>query len=405
MIRILFVDDEEMILRGLRRMLHGYRDFWDVSYATSGEQALELMEQSDFDVVVSDMRMPGMNGNELLAEAKKRHPSTVRIILSGHADPKLILDSTHHAHQYIAKPCSEEELKSAIGRCCEVRDLLEDEALVKTVSGLSSIPSLPKLYLDVVRVSEDESKSLRDVGDVVAKDVGMTAKILQLVNSSFFGSSRHIESMQDAMVFLGADTLKALVLSVKLFKCFNGNELDKLNVERIASHSLATGMLAQRIAKEAGAAKEVCDHALFAGGLHDIGQLILALNMPEPSAEIHQLENSSDLSLVEAENQVLGSNHARVGAYLLRLWGLPQPIVEAVAFHHDPRSCLSTEFTALTAVHLANGFEPLASVGEDGEPAALPSVLDIEYLEAVGVVDKLETWWRLNDPETDAEAA
>jgi len=374
-------------------MLFAFRDEWDMSFANCGEQALEQMEEHPFDVIVSDMRMPGMDGNQVLSEVMKRYPSTVRIILSGHADRELILESTRYAHQYLSKPCDENELKSTIERCCHVRALLEDETLVELVSSLSTIPSLPSLYAEVMQVAEDESKDLHDVGEVISKDVGMTAKVIQLVNSAFFGLPRQIASPAEAVTYLGVDIIKALVLSVKLFSQFSKDKLGKLSVEHLAQHNMRTGMLARQIATKEGVPKTMIDHAFLAGSLHDSGQLILAANLPDKYAEAMAAVEHEGIPLIEAEERVFGANHAQVAAYLLSIWALPQPIVEAVAHHHTPSECPASGFTPLTAVHFANAFERAADRGEMEEGAEDEiNGLDAAYLERIGLLHRVPEW-------------
>ncbi|MFT4648632.1 MAG: HD-like signal output (HDOD) protein/ActR/RegA family two-component response regulator [Glaciecola sp.] len=392
-ISVLIVDDEELILRGLRRTLRGYRKEWDVEFANSGHVALEMLASKTYEVIVSDMRMPGMNGNELLAEVKRLYPGMVRIILSGHADKGLILESTCLAHQYLAKPCDGKDLESAIDRCRYLHSLLLSDELSQLVAGLSSVPSLPDLYLEVVQILEDESMDLRDAGDVIERDPGMSMKVLQLVNSAFFGLQRSISRAADAVGYLGSSTLKALVLSTKIFSEYAGAKDLAYSAKDTADRGLRCGLLAQRIAKEMEASDELVDHALLAGALHDVGEMILACNMPQRVAKVWQLIDSEGLENEAAESQILGSTHAEVGAYLLNLWGIPQPIVEAVALHHHPGDCCADEFNVLTAVHIAIALEALGQdPNADFEEGAPIPGLDMEYLKRVGVSDRLQGW-------------
>ncbi len=401
MTKILFVDDEEMVLKGLRRMLYAAQDQWEVSFATSGAEALEEMANQVYDVIVSDMRMPVMNGNQLLAEVMERHPCTARIILSGHADLDLILESTCYAHQYLSKPCEENELIAIIERCCRAQELLPDRASAELVSRMSTIPSLPTLYSEILSVINSDSWSIDDVAAIVAKDVGMTAKILQIVNSAFFGFPRHFSSAAEAVGVLGVNTLKALVLSVKLFSQFEKDTVGGLNLEKATQHNMRTGVLAQLIAKKEGASRVVADQAFLAGNLHDVGRLVLAANMPEQYNEVLKLVAQGELSLIAAEHQVLGISHASLGAYLLSLWGLPQPIVEAIFYHHEPSASSQTEFSVLTAVHFANALEPtLNSATRDDYTEARAVDFDDAYIERLQLSERIPVWQELNQCAT-----
>src|ERR1700733_7175339 len=148
--RILFVDDEDFALRGLERLLRSMREEWDMEFVDSGEKALARMNGAAFDVIVSDMRMPGMNGAELLNEVMKHHPKTVRLILSGYADRDLILKCVGSTHQYLAKPCEAESLKAAVSRASNLEGSLQSERLKSLVGQMSRLPSIPSLYMQVV---------------------------------------------------------------------------------------------------------------------------------------------------------------------------------------------------------------------------------------------------------------
>lgn len=126
--RILFVDDDRNILAALQRVLRPTRAEWEVACATSGEAALRMLELQPFDIVISDMRMPGMNGSELFSEVAKRYPSVVRIALSGQADEEITVGAIGGAHLSLPKPCDGETLKQAITRACALRGLLVNEA-------------------------------------------------------------------------------------------------------------------------------------------------------------------------------------------------------------------------------------------------------------------------------------
>lgn len=188
--RILFVDDEPNVLQGLQRMLRPMRSEWEMEFAGGGEEALQKMEQAPFDVIVSDMRMPGMNGAQLLKEVARRYPDTVRIVLSGHSDREYILQLVTTTHQYLAKPCDAQTIKDTVNRACALRDLLTSKELSALVSQVKSLPSLPSLYTRIIEILQSDDPSLQKIGQIVSEDIAMSAKVLQLVNSSFFGIAR-----------------------------------------------------------------------------------------------------------------------------------------------------------------------------------------------------------------------
>ena len=386
--KILFVDDEPRVVQGLRRMLHGMRREWDMSFAESGQEALDLLSNDKFDVIVSDMRMPGMDGAQLLAEVRERYPYMVRIVLSGQSDQETILRSIESAHQYLSKPCDAATLRSTVSRACSLRNVLHNETLQQCISTLRSLPSLPSLYVKLMDELRSPSPSIAKVGDVISSDVGMTAKILQLVNSAFFGISQHVSSPTQAVNLLGLETIKALVLSAQVFSQFEAERLPPHLAKHLWKHSLATGAYARAIARIEDSDAQTSDHAFMAGLLHDVGKLVLAVNLFDRYSKALDLSQEERLPLINAELKTLGISHADVGGYLLGLWGLPDPIVEAVAFHHYPAECPAESFIPLTAVHAANVFEH--EMHADGTDVV--SVVDPDYVSRLGLGNRLEAW-------------
>lgn len=387
--RILFVDDETSVLDGLRRMLRPMRKDWEMTFASGGEEALAAMAERHFDVIVSDMRMPGMDGGALLSEVLRKHPDVVRIVLSGHSSKESTLKSIGVAHQFLAKPCDADKLKQTIDHAFALRDLLSDETLKGTLSQMGSVPSMPALYEELMEELQYPDASSDRVGAIVAQDPGMTAKVLQLVNSAYFGLPRHVANPEQATGLLGIDTMKALVLSIDVFSQFSNATVEGLAPQVVQKHCSETAKVAKQIAVSEKAAREVADAALMAGLLHDVGKLILAQNLPEKYQDVIAHTRDRNLPLCQAEREVLGATHAEVGAYLLGLWGLPDAIVEATAFHHDPSRSLNDSFSALTAVHAANVFV-LEMAGGVADGAS--EQLDLDYLVQVGVADRVAAW-------------
>jgi HD-like signal output (HDOD) protein/CheY-like chemotaxis protein len=387
--RVLFVDDDVLVLKGLQRMLRSLQNQWHMEFVDSGTLALARMAETQFDVLVTDMRMPGMNGSELLEEVVQRHPQTVRIILSGHADKDLILKCVGSTHQFLSKPCDSESLKSTIQRACNSEDSMQNTKLKQLVTGMNRLPSLPSLYVEIVEKLNDAETTIEDIGAIIIKDLGMTAQILKLVNSAFFGHSQPVSSPSEAAMYLGIDTIKSLVLSIHAFSQFKDLKDRGFNLDALVRHSLNTGARAKQIAASQDANKKLCDDCFVAGMLHDTGKLVLAANYPEDYERVKQLTRAGSLSGCEAEKEIFGVNHATVGGYLLGLWGLPVPVVEAIALHHSPQLNTSPEFSALTAVHVANVLEHERT--EPLDPAE-DEELHNEYLTGLGLTKRVAVW-------------
>jgi HD-like signal output (HDOD) protein/CheY-like chemotaxis protein len=388
--RILFVDDEPNVLEGLQRMLRSMRHEWDMAFAEGGVAALEILDAGPCDVVVSDMRMPGMDGVRLLSEVRERYPQTVRIVLSGHSDHELILKSVGAAHQYLSKPCDADSVKETVVRAFALRDLLTNEKLQLLVSRMRSLPSVPSLYAQLLEELESPDASIERIGEIVSRDPGMTAKILQLVNSAFFGLRRHISSSADATSLLGLDTIKALALSVGVFSRFDRAQVPGFDLDALLSYSTAIGMIAREIARAEGQTEEAMDAAFTAGLLHQTGKLVLAAQLPGEYNAMLALAREEGLLAVKAERRIFGAAYPEVGAYWLGLWGLPDSIVDAVAFHHRPGQCPVKAFGPLTAVHTAIFLERQTRPAGPGADDVSP--LDLNYLASLGLDGRVGAW-------------
>lgn len=388
-VRVLFVDDEPNVLSGLRRVLHGMRAEWEMVFVGSGAEALETLDQSVFHVVVSDMRMPGMDGAQLLNEVLRRHPHIVRIVLSGYSDKELIMRSVGATHQYLSKPCDPDTLKQAVSTALSLRELLHDEpSLMPLIARVERLPSLPTLYTEVVEELQTPEPSIRKVAQIIAQDPAMAAKVLQLVNSALFNLSKRVTDLDRAVSLMGLDAIKSLVLSAKVFSELGNDDMGGLCLQELWSHSALVGSLAKQICIEEKANKETIGNAVTAGLLHDVGKLILGSNLPEEYRRVRELAQREEYALARVEDLEFGATHAGLGAYLLGIWGLPDPIVQAVAFHHDSATAPTDQFSAITAVHVANVFAH--ELGPAG--AATCDELDLDYLDALGLSHRLTSW-------------
>ncbi len=387
--QLLFVDDEPNLLDGLQRSLRPMRHEWNMTFVTSGAEALKALEQAPFDVIVSDMRMPGMDGAQLLNEVQQHYPQIVRIVLSGQSDRTRIYQSIGATHQYLAKPCESEVLKTTVKRACALRELLGNDSLRRLVTGMKQIPSQPTLYAEIKREAESKTASIEAIGAIISKDMGMTAKILQLVNSAYFGLRSTVSTAEQAVNLLGLDTVQALVLTVHVFSQFTAMHGSRFNMDRLWEVSTETGTLARAIAKAEQVPALMIDQTYAAGLLHDVGILVLAANAMKQYDAIAKTAHDQGIPQWEVERQELGVTHADVGAYLLGLWGLGGPIIEAVAFHHHPSDCVGSTFSPLTAVHVANVLQEELSCQATGR---VPSQIDLVYLNTLHLTDRLPHW-------------
>jgi putative nucleotidyltransferase with HDIG domain len=387
--RILFVDDEPQILEGLRQRLRRQRSQWEMSFVQSGQEALELLGAEPVDVVVSDMRMPQMDGATLLKRIQAEYPEVVRIVLSGHAEPEMTLRAVPVAHQYLGKPCDPDTLMNVVSRACSLQTLLNDEGVRRIVGRIEALPSLPRVYSQLMDALSDDDTSCRDVAQILKQDMSMSAKMLQLVNSAFFRLSRNITKIEEAVTYLGFTTIKQLALGIEVFRLGNGrSSLGGLSLEELQRHSLLVASIARSLFDN----RREKEDAFVAGVLHDIGKLLLAVELPDHIEKVASTIRTEGGTMHAVEKKQWGVTHADVGAYLLGLWGLPYPVVEAVANHHAPDRVEQQGFDILAAVHLAD-----ALASEQMMPVisgVTQEVIAVEpaYLDGLGVGGKLDGW-------------
>lgn len=391
MTRVLFVDDERRILDGLRRQLRSLRTDWSFAFSDSGPAALGLMDEEPFDVVVSDMKMPGMDGAELLRRVSVTHPHTVRIVLSGHADREAILKAVGPAHQYLAKPCDADQLRETISKACALRRILGNDALLAVVSQIETLPSLPGLYVEVREALQNERASRPQIAKIISSDIGMSAQLLKVANSAFFGTKRSISDVSSALAYLGLDTVQALVLTAGVFRQFEGQARDLMSLETIWAHSLRTARLASALARAEGFDARRVDGAFASAILHDVGKVVLLSGLPDEYAEVLAIQASEGCTTAEAERRIFGTSHGEVGGYLMGIWGLPDSILEGVAYHLHPNDFPLDEISHVTLVHVADAY---AHDPWEGDPGDTRPCLDHAYLDRIGVRGRLADWAR-----------
>ncbi len=375
--RILFVDDEPKILTGLRRMLRSMRREWEMEFAEGGYKALELLQQQTFDVVVSDARMPGMEGSELLERVRHEYPDTVRMILSGQCGRDSVLRCVGAAHQFLSKPCDPEALKDAIRNVCRLRQRVCDAEARGAVSRIDSLPSRRESHAALARQAETEATPLRQMAETVCADVGMSMKVVQLVSSGFFGTPQHTIDVERATELLGADTLRELVTATNAFRPAEAGEIDQELLAQVQQHSLAVAAAARRIAETVTNDRNVITQAYLAGLFHEVGALVPA----RPSLRVFP-------SHCEEANEAACMCEFRAGGYLAALWGLPFEVAIAVGSHRCPDENDCQGFTALTAVHVADACIegcPALHERDSGE-------LNRDYLARVGCSDRVSQW-------------
>ena len=387
--RILFVDDEKNILDGVRRMLHAARNRWEMEFVTSGEAALLALKERAFDVVVTDLRMPGMDGAELLGHIREQFPGTARIVLSGYSEPALAARAAPVAYRVLGKPCNAKELAATIERVCTLQDLLCTPALRQIIGTITELPSWESAYAALSAALRNPATPIADVVEIIQQDVAMSAKILQLVNNGFFGLPQKAGTVAHAVNYLGLDKIRTLALYSETFRIFVPDA-------RIPdSFGRTTQRHSQRTAIIAGALplpKEVREATFVAGLLHDVGELVLASTMPDTFCAVLAKMNDQGCTQTEAEEELLGISHAEIGAYLLGLWGINDMVVEAVAHHHRPTRVTHTALDCSGAVYLANLLAEELDIHPNDPQGEELRTADRRELETLGVLQQYSSF-------------
>ncbi|HYZ80363.1 MAG TPA: response regulator [Solirubrobacteraceae bacterium] len=380
--RILFVDDAPDTFQALQEALSPAAA-WDVEYASGGEAALAALERGPVDVLVAEDQMADMDGVTLLTRVRDQHPTTIRMIVSATTKPGL---ATIVSHRFLSKPCNVDELAILIKRSCALHERTgEVEAFRKTMA-TTALPSRPGVYMELNRVLSDPDWQPHQVSAVLERDVAMSAKVLQLANSALFGLTSTVTSVRDAVMYLGVDTIRSLSLTAEAFGKVAPRGAGDFSLDQFQAHA----MLVARIAATILPAGRTQQEAITAALLHDIGKLVLVSDGDHRWTQLNERSRERQIPVHLVEQETHGVTHAAVGAHLLSLWGLPDPIVEAVAHHHDPSSVDGLAFDGVAAVHIANGLANEIMPAPEGEPPL--AGLDEELLDRLGLRPRLDVW-------------
>ncbi|MCD6378999.1 HDOD domain-containing protein [bacterium] len=377
--KILFVDDEANILKGLRRMLRGMRKEWELQFAGGGEEALENLKTDHFDVIVTDMRMPGIGGADLLKEVAKKYPNVIRFVLSGQARDESVLEVVNPAHQFLIKPSQADRIKSSLCKAMNSLYIIHNDVLRGKLTNLLSIPvqdiALKELSLELTR----EKPDIQTLSSIVTSDVGITAKLYKLLSSSFFGTSMSVMDSNKLVEILGIGIIKKLLEMNGFFAVYDVGAKMGECVKEISDHSRKVSILAGKIAETETEDSEIINAAKIAGLLHDMGKLVmLALEIVDEE-QIPYMGNEYGSAFKQIEREQ-GTSHSELGAALAGLWGYPSTVIDTIRFHHNPSLLGEKSFSTLTAVHTAE-----AMLSGDRLDMSWEHRLDSDYLNSLGL--------------------
>lgn len=381
--RLLFVDDEPVIRELYQTLGIVLGDGHEICTAGSGEEALALMTEKHFDVVVSDLAMPEMDGLEFFNEVVHTYPEAARIVISGFADRLKVAECLTVGHRFFNKPFNFKSLAALLKRICQYSYLIQSEKIRAIVCGSGALPTPPETYVRLTDALSSPYTDIDEIGKIVEQDPGLSTKLLHIVNSAQFGISRQIVTPSEAVQIMGIEVLRALMLGVQAFSFYDAKPFAKSAFKDLWAHSLRVAVSARKIAVAEGFSTERCEECFLAGLMHDIGKLVLAANAETEYKMVLDLAQKTSLPLDQAEKGIFASTHAQIGAYLLALWGVPDCVVTAVEMHHSIETLAGDTFTPAHAIHAAQYLDPQAGRQE---------LFCLPAFQKLGLEERIPSW-------------
>lgn len=384
MTHVLFVEDDADTTSLLRSTLIEKHPDWDVRFVRSGEDALELMEHRTFDVVVTQAVLHGITGAELLSIVRYQSPTTTRMVMADLAQSSALSAGASVAHRVLLNPVNVHTIAEVIQRTSGLQTTLQDPELQAMISSIDILPRPSEVVRSLNELLDLPGVSALQAARTIERDPAMTAKLLSVINSAYYGLSHHVTEVSEAVAYLGLDVVRNLCVSNELMRSLEGNSpLTQSAVQLLTEHAVAVAHVARELLPD----RHSASNAYAAALLCDVGLLVFAANAPEKLLELQVQVMRSNLPLTEVEMEVFGVHHAHVSAALLELWGLPEPIVEAVASHHDAHMLPGETMNLAHAVYIAERIVTARhQVLEDVEWNH-EDLLEDDYLARIGASD------------------
>ena len=364
-------------------------------------QLMNDIDKEQIDYVFVDINA---NKDDLLSFLKRvqsEFPHVVRILLSDTFSHDLVLMTNDIIHLILEKKNLEQNLKTLFIKADKFRQLLTSPELIKMTNAFNNLVVLKPQYMEILQQINRQDSSNKVLCDLIEKNLALSTKVLQVANMTTFAPLKRIQSIGNAVFFIGSNVLRALILNMQVY----GIDAGKGNVFRylaaLEKHCYNVAVCSKTIANQFNVSKSISNDCFTAGLLHDIGKLVI-MDKVHNWDSIQKLADESDLTIWKAEEAFLGTNHAKIGAYFLGIWNFSDEIIDAVAFHHNPSDCDDKGITPLTFVHIA---EAMLRKDQTTTLEEFEKQLDLEYLETLGIKEQTMNYYKsylgLNDqPDT-----
>ncbi|MFB6347621.1 MAG: HDOD domain-containing protein [bacterium] len=250
-----------------------------------------------------------------------------------------------------------------------------EEKLKGLVKQVKDLPTLPSVVTQIIKMVEDPDTSAADMNQVISQDPSLTAKVLKLVNSAFYGFSRQISTVREAVVILGFNRVKSLALSASVFEVFQGEGVDKFDRVGLWEHSIGTGVAAEILGKRIRYPNP--EEILVVGILHNIGKIVIDLYFHDELREIFKMVRDRNCQMLEAERKILGVGHPRIGSWLTEQWNLPEQISQSIRHYPEPLDAPQEYKTLPMLIHVGDIFARTKNIGWTGDDVIPPFQEDV----------------------------
>jgi len=385
-IRVLFVDKDPQVfaelIEGLRRLEAPLR----IEICHSAAEASDFLGRAVADVLVCGPKTSGISDPSFLKEVRSRYPHVIRYLLASDNKAEALSGAANLAHQTVVRTCEAGELYRMMQGAISQVGAIREERVSLALSRLESLPNRNAMMADFLQLLSGQTPSVEQICGTVSKHPGMVARLLKIANSPLFGQTGRIQTLDDAIGLLGLDMVASLFFSMQVLTLEAPPKESRLEVEALWAHSVQVSVLARRLGMHMRAPSLALRESVTASLLHDLGKVVLANAMPLDFAAALTRASAEGIPAWQAEQAVLGNTHAEVGGCLLRLWGFPKGLVEAVANHHTPHRAPESSARTALLVHLSDAV--VHAIDGRGDAA----LLDTACLEALQLPTSLAHW-------------